>query len=586
MGVEKWIQLQLHPERIPENPALETKLKPLDTLRIDSAQILKDFPTTPPGLAPPVLSDLLPPAQTQFITSGAEADRLKFLNTLDPEKRKQIMAILAPNVFAGMPVLQKEAEDARKTVQQDRQKELRRRMPPLNELLTPEQINTAMRGNRDQVIELLNYLDPAKRQQVAAALPPQALAELPEFRRSGMLLKQPRQVVSADLKQGKVFRAIYSNRQLEEVLVDFWFNHFNVFEGKAQDLPLIASYEREAIRPHVLGKFKDLLLATARHPAMLYYLDNWESISPAAFEIGPFAGQAQNMAQQMQRQARGLNENYGRELMELHTMGVDGGYTQDDVIAVARCFTGWTIRQPNTKPEFVFAGFMHDPGEKVVLGRKIPAGGGEQDGLQVIDILARHPSTARFISTKLAQRFVADNPPKSLIDRMAQTFTKTDGDLRAVLETMFTSSEFFSEGAWQAKLKSPLEMVVSAVRANDGEVIDTFSLTQKIADLGEPLYGKLEPTGYPTTGESWLSTANVMGRINFANALMSGQIPGVKLNVSRLDGLNAKAIARELLSREASPESQEALAKDMDGQPPTSRFLAGLVMSSPDFQRK
>lgn len=586
MGVEKWIQLQLRPDRIPENPILETRLKPLESLRMDAAQILKDFPTTPPGLVFPSLSDLLPPAQMQFVTSGAEADRLKFLNTLDPEKRKQIIALLPPPIFAGMPALQKEAEDARKVVQEDRQKQLRQRMPPLNQLLTPEQVATATRGNRDQVIELLSYLDPVKRQQVAAALPAQALAELPEFRRSGMLLRQPRQVVSADLKQGKVFRAIYSNRQLEEVLVDFWFNHFNVFEGKAQDLPLIASYEREAIRPNVLGKFKDLLLATAHHPAMLYYLDNWESISPAAFEIGPFAGPAQNMAQQLQRQARGLNENYGREVMELHTMGVDGGYTQNDVIAVARCFTGWTIRQPNTKPEFVFAGFMHDPGEKVVLGHKIPAGGGEQDGLQVIDILAHHPSTARFISTKLAQRFVADNPPQSLIERMAQTFKKTDGDLRAVLETMFTSPEFFSEGASQAKLKSPLEMVISAVRANDGEVIDTFTLVQRIADLGEPLYGKLEPTGYPTTGESWLSSANVVGRLNFANAVISGKIPGVKLNVSRLDGLDAKAIARELLGREASLETQQALAAGIEGKPPSTRFLAGLVISSPDFQRK
>jgi uncharacterized protein (DUF1800 family) len=586
VGVEKWIQLQLHPERIPENPTLDERLKPLETLRLDPGQILKDYPAVPPGLAPPQLNDLLPSNQLQMITNGAEADRVKFLNTLDPEKRKQIMGILPPMFFVGLAGLQKEAEDARKAVQEDRQKQLRSRMPPLNELLTPDQVSTAIRGNRDQLIELMNYLDPVKRQQVAAALPPQALAELPEYRRMGIMLRQPRQVIGTDLKQGKVFRAIYSNRQLEEVLVDFWFNHFNVYEAKGQVLPLLSSYERDAIRPHVLGKFKDLLLATAQHPAMLYYLDNWESISPAAFEIGPFAGQAQNMAQQLQRQARGLNENYGREVMELHTMGVNGGYTQDDVIAVARCFTGWTIRQPNTQPEFVFAGFMHDSSEKTVLGHKIPAGGGEQDGLQVIDILAHHPSTARFISLKLAQRFVADDPPASLVDRMAQTFTKTDGDLRAVMETMFTSAEFFSEGAWQAKLKSPLEMVVSSVRASDADVIDTFTLVQKIADLGEPLYGKLEPTGYPTTGESWLSTANVMGRLNFANTLMSGQIPGVKLNVSRLDGLEVNGIARELLGRNASPQTQDALATEMEGKPTTTRFVAGLVFASPDFQRR
>jgi uncharacterized protein (DUF1800 family) len=379
------------------------------------------------------------------------------------------------------------------------------------------------------------------------------------------------------------------------VLVDFWFNHFNVFENKNVQIQpqgavrmLLASYERDAIRPHVLGKFKDLLLATARHPAMLYYLDNWESISPNAFDsfqVGPFAA-GQNLAQQFSRQAHGLNENYGREVMELHTLGVDGGYTQADVIAVARCFTGWTIRQPTTKPEFVFASFMHDNGEKVVLGHMIAAGGGEPDGLQAIEILAHHPSTAKFISRKLAERFVADDPPQSLVDRMTQTFTKTDGDLRAVLQTMFTSPEFFSEGAWDAKVKSPFEMVVSAVRALGGEATDTFTLVQKIAELGEPLYGKLEPTGYPETGEGWLSTANLLGRMNFATTLASGQVPGVKLDSSRLDGKDAPAIAREVLGRPASDQTLEALAKGLEGKEPMARMVASLVLSSPDFQRR
>jgi uncharacterized protein (DUF1800 family) len=265
---------------------------------------------------------------------------------------------------------------------------------------------------------------------------------------------------------------------------------------------------------------------------------------------------------------------------------VDGGYTQADVIAVARCFTGWTISQPATKPAFVFASFMHDTGEKVVLGHTIAAGGGEQDGLAAIDILARHPSTARFISKKLAERFVADEPPQSLIDRMAQTFTKTDGDLRAVLQTMFTSPEFFSEGAWEAKVKSPFEMVVSAVRAMGGEATDAFTLVQKIADLGEPLYNKLEPTGYPETGEGWLSTANLLGRISFATTLASGQVSGVKLDSSRLEGKDAAAIARELLGRPASDTTLEALAKGLEGKQPIARMVASQVLGSPDFQRR
>jgi uncharacterized protein (DUF1800 family) len=446
---------------------------------------------------------------------------------------------------------------------------------------------------------LFAYLDPDKRPLVAGLLPAQSLAALPELRREGHFHRTPRQVVSEDLKEAKVFRALYSNRQLEEVLVDFWFNHFNVDQAKnVSQAPdqmhlLLGSYERDAIRPHVLGHFKDLLLATARHPAMLYYLDNWESIAPGAFEVGPFAPERRVVngvpnsiiRSRQERKAHGLNENYSREVMELHTLGARGGYTQADVIAVARCFTGWTVRDP-TNPEFTFAPFMHDFGEKTVLGHKIAAGGGEQDGLQVIDILAHHPSTARFISLELAQRFVADDPPQALVDRMARTFMKTDGDLRAVLQTMFTAPEFFSAGAWQAKLKSPFEMVASAVRAVGGEASETFTLVQKIADLGEPLYNKLEPNGYPNTGDKWLSTVGIMGRMNFSAALASGLVPGVKLDPSRLAGKDESAIARDLLARDASPQTQAAMEQGLQGKDHTPLFIASLVLGSPDFQRK
>jgi len=597
MGVEKWVDLQLHPERIPENPVLDEKLKPLETLRMEPGEIIAAYPQVPPALMfrQTPLNELLSQDQVRRVMNGTAEQRQATLASLDPDKRKQVLATMPVQQFEGQPELQKEAEAARQEQQADRQKQIRKLMPQLADLLTQDQIQTAMRGNTEQLKELFSFLDAETRQKVAAALPPQTLAQFPEYRRLGMKSRQPQQVVSGDVKEGKVYRALYSNRQLEEVLVDFWFNHFNVFENKnvAPQPPnavrtLLASYERDAIRPHVLGKFKDLLLATARHPAMLYYLDNWESIAPNAldsFQVGPFAT-GPNLAQQFSRQAHGLNENYGREVMELHTLGVDGGYTQADVIAVARCFTGWTIRQPTTKPEFVFAGFMHDTGEKMVLGHTIAAGGGEQDGLQAIDILARHPSTAKFISRKLAERFVADDPPQSLVDRMAQTFTRTDGDLRAVLQTMFTSPEFFSEGAWEAKVKSPFEMVVSAVRAMGGEASDAFTLVQKIADLGEPLYDKLEPTGYPETGEGWLSTANLLGRVNFATALASGQISGVKVDGWRADGKDAAAIARDVLSRPASDQTLEALAKGLDGKEPTARMVASLVLSSPDFQRR
>jgi len=603
LGIAKWIELQMHPDQIPENPALEAKLKPLETLRMALPEIVKEY--TPQAnsmmmmVQPVRLNTLLPQEDLRKVQMGTAEERTAVLKSLDPEKRRQVLGLLSPNVLAYTPEFKKEGEEARRTQQQEMQKEFRSRNPQLNDLLNPDQVNVARSGNKDQLLALFAYLDPDKRPLVASLLPPDSLASMPELRRAGQFRQTPRQVVSEDLKEAKVFRALYSNRQLEEVLVDFWFNHFNVDQSKnvrqSQNLVhlLIGNYERDAIRPHVLGHFKDLLLATARHPAMLYYLDNWESVAPGAFSIGPFApnrGIVNGVANSIipspiSRQAHGLNENYGREVMELHTLGVNGGYTQEDVIAVARCFTGWTVRGPDD-PRYVFAPFMHDFDEKIVLGHKIPAGGSEQDGLQAIDILAHHPSTAKFISRKLAQRFVADDPPQALVERMSQTFLKTDGDLRAVLATMFTSPEFFSEGAWQAKVKSPFEMVVSAVRAMGAEVSDTFALVQKIGDLGQPLYNKLEPTGYPNTGDAWLSTVGVVGRMNFSAALASGLVSGVTVNPSRLAGKEFSVIARDLLGRDASAETRVAIEKGLEGKEQTPPFIASMVLSSPDFQRR
>jgi uncharacterized protein (DUF1800 family) len=527
--------------------------------------------------------------------NGTAEVRKKALDALDPEKRKKVLAVIAPQQFEGLPEVQKEIEEARKANIEERAKAQRKLQPPLADLLGPVELPIAQRGSPEDRQALFASLDPELRRKVAGALGPQPLAGFPEMRRMAMVDRQPQNVTISDLKEGKIYRALYSNRQLEEVLVDFWFNHFNVFEGKNVQVingirPLLASYENDAIRPHVLGKFRDLLLATARHPAMLYYLDNWESVGPDAletFNVGPFAGNGGNVMQILTRQAHGLNENYGRELMELHTLGVNGGYTQADVIAVARCFTGWTVAKPTTNPEFTYAFFMHDTGEKTVLGHKIAAGGGEQDGVQVIDILARHPATAKFISRKLAQRFVADEPPQALVDKMAATFTKTDGDLRAVLETMFTSTEFFSDGAWQAKMKSPLEMVVSAVRATGAEATDAFTLAQRVADMGEPLYGKIEPTGYPNTGDPWMNTAGLLGRINFATALVAGQIPGVKVTAAPLLGKDAAGVALAILNTAPSPQTEAAIADGLkDKGKEEALTIATLVMSSPEFQRR
>jgi len=389
---------------------------------------------------------------------------------------------------------------------------------------------------------------------------------------------------------------VYSERQLEEVLVDFWFNHFNVFAGKGRTAVFIPEYERDAIRPHIWGNFRDLLGATAKSPAMLFYLDNWLSADPKAAEqlqrpnarrrarAGGAGNDMPPPAQQGPRR-NGLNENYARELMELHTLGVDGGYTQDDVIAVARAFTGWTIYDVNRIAEFQFNPAFHDRKEKIVLGQKIPAGGGEQDGVQVIDILVRHPSTAKFISKKLAQRFVADAPPAALVDRMAATFTATGGDLRAVVEVMLTSREFLSEGAWQAKLKSPLELVLSALRALGADVTDTIALTQRMTELGQPMYGKAEPTGYSTTSDAWSNSAGFLGRINFAGALAAGQIDGVKVDLSPLQG-DPEAIARRLLGPSLSSGTLKLVENGAKQTSLSPASIAAVILASPDFQRR
>jgi uncharacterized protein (DUF1800 family) len=414
-----------------------------------------------------------------------------------------------------------------------------------------------------------------------------------ELRRQLMLAVNPQAVVASDLSEGKLQRAIYSNHQLEELLVDFWFNHFNVYLNKGQERYSVPTFEREAIRPNVFGKFSDMLVATAKSPAMLFYLDNWES-------VGPDAAENRNPNK---KNKRGLNENYGREILELHTLGVDGGYTQQDVINMARCLTGWTIAGPRKGGGFEFNDRMHDRGQKVVMGHIIPAGGGMNDGLEVLNIVAHHPSTAHFISLRLAQRFVADDPPPSLVDSMAKTFLDTDGDLRKVMETMFTSGEFWSKGAYQAKVKTPFEMVISAVRATNASVTSAFLLTNTLQQLGEPLYKKLEPTGYSSANAEWVSSASLLARMNFALALANNRVPGVKINQDAwqpmVDG-DPMRLAHYLLEEEpseatrnaiqkalADPELQKQLMQNAKAGPlRLPGLIAGLTLGSPDFQKR
>ena len=356
-------------------------------------------------------------------------------------------------------------------------------------------------------------------------------------RRSRQATRQSVQALAAQ----KLTRAIYSDRQLEEVLVDFWFNHFNVFAGKGRTAAYIPDYERDAIRPHIWGSFRELLGATAKSPAMLFYLDNWLSADPKAAEQmqqinnrrrGRFGGvgitlprQQQQQQQQKQQQGprrNGLNENYARELMELHTLGVDGGYTQQDIIEVARAFTGWTLANPQ-EGDFRFAPQLHDRGEKKVLGHAIKAGGGMEDGERVLDIVAEHPSTAKHIATKLVRRFVSDEPPGALVDKVAATFTKTKGNLREVMRTLVTSPEFYAAQYRGAKVKTPLEFVVSGVRATGRDVREPRQLLQALQQLGMAPYQCQPPTGYDDTAETWVSAGALVTRMNIAQQLAPQQ---------------------------------------------------------------
>ncbi len=380
-------------------------------------------------------------------------------------------------------------------------------------------------------------------------------------------MRAPRFIIF-ELQQARLLRAVHSQRQLFELMVDFWNNHFNIFAAKGADRWLTTSYDRDTIRPHALGRFRDLLLATARSPAMLFYLDNWLSVSPNTTLT--------RMPANARR--RGINENYAREIMELHTLGVDGGYTQQDVREVARCFTGWTLLRPRGDAEFHFEPRLHDQGAKTVLGMRIPAGGGMDDGMKVIDLLARHPSTAKFIATKLARRFVADDPPASVVNRATEAFRRSDGDIRTVVRAIIDSPEFFSPEVYQAKVKKPLEFAASALRATNAETRVTLQLLRYLGRMGEPLFLAQPPTGYPDVGSSWISPDMLLTRVNFAADLVANRLDGTRVQVDDLQ--DTQALIRLIAPDSLSPATQAALAETK------AREAPALLLAAPEFQRR
>jgi len=423
------------------------------------------------------------------------------------------------------------------------------------------------------------------------------------YQQNGLQLPQR---ITAQLQASRILRAVYSERQLQEVMVDFWTNHFNVFAGKGADRWLLVSYDRDTIRPNAMGKFSELLSATAQSPAMLFYLDNFQSVSPNAQAGGQQLRRGLNRPNQRlpgmpeppakaQARRRGINENYARELMELHTLGVDGGYTQKDVQEVARCFTGWTILAPRggaavaermgngaraerlreNAGKFVFNPRVHDDGEKIVLGHKIPAGGGFKDGQMVLDILGQHPATAKFVATKLTRYFVSDAPSAALVTRVAAAFTKSNGDIRETLRSIFSSPEFNSPEAYRAKVKRPFELAISAIRTLGAETTGGPQLHQWIARMGEPLYGFQTPNGYSDLAESWVNTGGLLERLNFGLSLASNRIPGTRVDLKQFLAQNAAQkpidniqvtdrFLNLIVAGEISPKTREALLRQLN----------------------
>ncbi len=562
MGLAKWIELQLNPKKI-DDEAVEARMNIYPTLTMTSAQLMAEYPN---------------PNQ-----AAKQAEQAK-----QPSKPEQMA--------------QKQADDAINGMARD---------------MDASGGNEAARGNGTVASAAAGADTPspmkfnpatsgASGKKDVLGVDPNAVP-----RAISDDSKRPQRVVE-ELAMAKMTRAIYSDRQLQQVMDDFWLNHFNVFAGKGEVKWYLTSYERDVIQPNALGKFKDLLAATAKSPAMLFYLDNFLSADPNAAQRLAMEramrqqrrGYPQRPQQAQKKQQRGLNENYGRELMELHTLGVDGGYTQKDVTEVARCFTGWTIEKPREVAQFKFDEKVHDPEPKVVLGKKIHAGG-MKDGEEVIDLLSKNPNTAKFISTKLARRFVSDTPPPVLVDRMAKSFQKSGGDIREAMRTMIYSPEFWSRDAYRAKVKTPYELVVSSVRALGTDVDTPMPLVQWVGRIGEPLYQCQPPTGYADKAEAWVNSGALLNRLNFSLALAGNKVRGSRSDVAALLGSDREGDAKVTLDRavqvflgEAAPGTVDTLQRQLENprvvqaklDDPVKQLdlgvVTGLVLGAPEFQRR
>jgi uncharacterized protein (DUF1800 family) len=600
ISVDKWIDQQLHPEKI-DDQALDARLAQLRTLRMSTREIVENFPPEPVIRAIAEGKQSLPSDPTKRAVYQAQLERFQ-----ERQERKQAVATGEAATVMDATGKQNMMSDDDRARRRDDRLSADQTIQELLDLPPDQRMKAILKMFPEDERALNASLKGDKRDQFMADMNPQQRETL-------MALNNPQQVVVDELVQSKLLRATYSERQLQEVMSDFWFNHFNIFIGKDADRYLITSYERDVIRPHALGKFEDLLVATAQSPAMMFYLDNWMSVGPNSDVANGIRNRndwrkrarSNGPVRQAKGKSSGLNENYGRELMELHTLGVNGGYTQRDVTEVARVLTGWTLKQPKEGGGFTFDERMHEPGDKMVLGHRIKPKG-EKEGLEVLHILAHQPSTAKFVCTKLGMRFVSDNPPPALVNRMTQTFLKKDGDIREVLKTMLHSPEFWSPDTYRAKVKTPLEFVVSAVRVSGADITDPMPLARQLQNLGMPLYGMQPPTGYSMKSDAWVNSSALLGRMNFALALTAGKMKGVQVDSARVlgggipgDSLQTLALLENnLLAGDVSKQTHDTIAARLEdpkisqrrlddpARPPNVGGIAGLLLGSPEFQRR
>src|SRR5438034_7245203 len=478
--------------------------------------------------------------------------------------------------------------------------------------LSPDQLDDRLVAERTTAFRILRY-DPGDLARLYAA----ARNERREGRQGGKDEQMGRRL-AGEVEQLAVVRAALSRRQLYEVMVDFWANHFNVFFGKGADRALAPSYIEETLRPRAFGKFADLLIATARSPAMLFYLDNWESVAPGSappavtrprlgarpwFGRGRYVpgfsrepAQADSQRQRvLERMPEGINENYARELLELHTLGVDGGYTQQGVIEVARIFTGWSIKRPQQGGGFEFHDWAHDDGEKTVLGVRFPAGHGTDEGVRLLKLLASLPATMHHVSRKPCQRLVNDEPPDGCVDDAVAAWKHSSGDMREVVLAIVHGPGFWAPQNIRAKVKNPLEFVVSAVRAVGGDPDTTPRLAQVVARLGQPLYRHVAPDGYPEREEAWVNSGALLDRMNVAVALAAGRLPGVAVGLDSIAPATADAeqliaaVNDGILGGTMSDNTRRVLREQLAdvADPVAARALAvGLALGGPEFQRQ